>query len=181
MPDNGLVVVTPTSITQTGTGSSASIGTSGRVSFTACATLSLNGVFTTSYNNYMIMGRHSTSADYTFRYRFRNSGSDATDAGYVSQYVFSDGTAISASRTTTTYADMSFRGNTQRAGFTAYVFGPRLAQPTALRSILADDYLGGAVLDLASTHSQSTAYDGITLIASAGSFTGEVTVYAFTQ
>ena len=177
-----LFVMTPTSIVPTGAGSSASIGSNGRVTFTTCATISLNGVFTSSYDNYLIVGRHSTTADYSFRYRMRNAGTDdSTASAYVAQYVFTDSTTITAQRSTNNYAEMSYRGNTQRAGFSAYIFGPFLSGQTAVHSICADDYLGGAVLDISSVHTVSSSYDGITLIAAAGSFTGEVTVYGFNQ
>ena len=182
MPINGLVVMTPTSIASTGTGNSSSIGANGEVTFSSCATLSLNGVFTSSYDNYMIVMRHSNTDDWAVRFRLRASGTDnSTTSSYVSQYWFAASTSVSAERTTVNYGTWGARGNTQRAGFTAYLFGPNLAQPTAWRSVMADDYQSAAVTDFAGTHNQSTSYDGVNLIASGGSFTGAVTVYGFNQ
>lgn len=179
MPNkNGLHLITPTSIASTGTGNSSSINTNGSVTFSTCATLSLNGVFSADYDNYMIVARHSTTADYAWRIRFRASGTDnSTASSYVHQYWFGDSTTVSGDRTTANYAVFSARGNTQRAGVVGWVYGPFLAQPTAYRSVMADDYLNAALTDLAGTHNQSTSYDGITFIAAAGSFTGLVAVY----
>jgi len=179
MPNkNGLHLITPTSTAKTGTGSTATINTNGSVTFSSCETLSLNGVFSADYDNYMIVARHSTTADYAWRIRFRASGTDNSTANsYVFQYLFGDSTSVSGARTTTNYGQVSARGNTQRAGFVASIYGPNLAQPTAYRSVIADDYLSAAVTDYAGTHNQSTSYDGITFIASAGSFTGLVAVY----
>lgn len=171
-------LVTPTSIASTGTGNSSSIGANGSVTFSSCATLSLNGVFTSDYDNYMISIRHSTTADYTLNIRFRASGTDnSTASSYVFQYLFADATSISGARTTTTSGSFSYRGNTQRAGVTGFIYGPFLAQPTAYRSDLADDYLNATVTSLAGTHNQSVSYDGISFIASGGSFTGLISVY----
>ena len=179
MPNkNGLHLITPTSTAKTGTGSTATINTNGSVTFSSCETLSLNGVFSADYDNYMIVARHSTTNDYAWRIRFRASGTDnSTASSYVHQYLFSSSTTIEGARTTTNYGQLSNRGNTQRAGVVGWVYGPFLAQPTAYRSVMADDYLSAAVLDFAGTHNQSTSYDGITFIAAAGSFTGLVAVY----
>lgn len=174
----GMVLMTPTSIASTGTGNSSSINENGSVTFSSCATLSLNGVFTSDYDNYMISIRHSTGGDNTLNMRFRASGTDNSTANsYVFQYLFADSTAVTAARTTTTSGSISYRGNTQRAGVTGYIYGPFLTQPTVYRSDLADDYLSATVTSLAGTHNQSTSYDGFSLIASAGSFTGLISVY----
>lgn len=179
MPNkNGLELIKPTSIASTGIGNSSSINTNGSVTFSSCATLSLNGVFSSTYDNYMIVARHSTTADYSWNIRFRVSGTDnSTASSYVYQYVFGDSTTVSGARTTSNWATFSARGNTQRGGVVGYVYGPFLAQPTAYRSDLADDYLNAAVTSFAGTHNQSTSYDGLTFHAAAGSFSGLVAVY----
>ena len=179
MPNkNGLHLITPTSIVSTGTGSTATINANGSVTFSSCETLSLNGVFSADYDNYMIVARHSTTADYGWRFRYRAAGADnSTASSYTNQYWFADGTSVTATRSALNYGWMSWRGNTQRAGVVNYVYGPNLAQPTAWRSVVADDYLNASVLDAGGTHNQSTSYDGITFIASAGSFSGLVAVY----
>jgi hypothetical protein len=52
---DGLVSMTPSSIAHSGT--SASINADGGVDFTAVTELSLNGVFTSDYDNYLIVMR----------------------------------------------------------------------------------------------------------------------------
>ena len=80
MPNkNGLHLITPTSIASTGTGNSSSINTNGSVTFSTCATLSLNGVFSADYDNYMIVMRHvgSDASAFNIDLRLRLSGTDA--------------------------------------------------------------------------------------------------------
>ena len=175
---DGHHLITPTTVAKTGTGSTATINTNGSVTFLSCATLSLNGVFSADYDNYMIVARHSTTADYSWNIRFRVSGTDnSTASSYVYQYVFGDSTTVSGARTTSNWATFSARGNTQRGGVVGSVYGPFLAQPTAYRSDLADDYLNAALTSFVGTHNQSTSYDGLTFHAAASSFSGLVCVY----
>ena len=183
MPINGLVVMTPSSIASTGTGNSSSINADGSVDFASCATLSLNGVFTSSYDNYMVaLSGYSSSSGGNVKFRLRVSGTDnSTASSYVNQYWFANGTSVSASRDTLTTGYFAGRGDTQRAGTIGYVYGPYLVQPTAWRSIFADDYLNASVTDTAGTHNQSTSYDGISFIATSGSFTGLVCVYGMVK
>ena len=185
MSVNGLVVMTPTSIASTGTGNSSSIGANGKVTFSSCVTLSLNGVFTSSYDNYMVVIRNQHSAstlDMGFRLR-DSTPADASGSNYTRQYLFADSTSVSAGRgSLVTAAVIGQTSSTQRSGTTAYVFGPYLAQPTAVRCVDGDGASGATILDYASTHSLSTSYVGFTILPlSSGSISGAVTVYGFNQ
>ena len=167
----------PTSISYTGT--SATVSANGSVEFSACTTLSLNGVFSAGYDNYMVVGWHSVTGGASILCRLRDGiNDDTTTNSYVHQYWFANGTSVIGQRTTATYWVPSARGNTQRAGFVANIYGPHLAQPTAYRSVMVDDYNAASVTDLGGTHNQSTSYDGITFIGnSSQTMTGRVAVY----
>lgn len=182
MATNGLVVMTPTSIASTG--GTASIGANGKVSFSGCYVLSLNGVFTSDYDNYMIQffgyANQSTPA---WDFRMRASGTDATGTNYTYQILQANGSTVSGSRTTTSSVGrMTQMTATQNTGDTAYIFGPYLAQPTATRSVSGFQFNGASIYDYACTHSLSTSYDGITFTqTSAYTFTGSLVVYGFNQ
>ena len=180
---NGLVVMTPTSIASTGTGNSSSIGANGKVTFSSCATLSLNGVFTSSYDNYVMVFRAVGTALEAVNARLRVSGTDnATASSYVSQYLFANGTSVTADRYPAGTSMYIFPVSaTQRSGNVAYFFGPNLTQPTAIRSVTGYGEDGARIFDTGSTHNQSVAYDGITLILASSTMTGAVTVYGFNQ
>ena len=183
MSVNGLVVMTPTSIASTGTGNSSSIGANGKVTFSSCATLSLNGVFTSSYDNYMMVVRNTSTAVNNMVVRLRVAGTDATGSNYTRQLIYANSTSVTGGRATETSAIINAPYNTQRIGTTLYLFGPYLAQPTAMRSVTAMDVSSAGIYDIASTHSLSTSYDGITIQPQSGTdlLTGEVTVYGFNQ
>lgn len=179
MPANGLVVMPPTSIAYSGT--SASINTDKSVTFTSVTTLSLNGVFTSSYDNYMVTMRFTNTAFDYIQYRLRLSGTDnSTASSYVYQSLNASGLGTpSGSRSTNNQGRLAVGNSTQREGLTLFMFGPSMAQPTAARTITVDDRSSAGIWDHASTHNQSTAYDGLTIFPASGNMSGLLTVFGF--
>jgi len=175
MPNkNGLELIKPTSIASTGTGNSSSINTNGSVTCSSAVTLSLNGVFSSTYDNYLLVVRHvKTGSDLfdSIRIRMRLSGTDAT-TNYTFQDVYADSTTVAGARDTTTAAFLTSYTDAGHNGFVMYFYGPNLAQPTAVRAVggYCSGGIGTPILrDIAGTHSTATAYDGITLFTSTGS------------
>ncbi len=182
MPTNGLVVMTPTSIAYSG--NSASINADGSVDFSTVSSLSLNGVFTSSYDNYMVTIRSiGNSALVQFQGRLRASGTDNTTASsYTFQLLAADGTSVSGSRGSNDFMNgFVMSSNTQSSGETHFFYGPYLAQPTAIRQVTGNGYLSGLVYDHAWTHNQSVSYDGFTLYHASLTLTGLLTVFGFNQ
>jgi len=183
MPNkNGLELIKPTSIASTGTGNSSSINTNGSVTFSTCATLSLNGVFSADYDNYMIVARHNASTTSTFRARLRSSGTDATASDYTYQVVEVYDTTV-AGRRDSSQGQFVYGpgGYLVRAGHIIWFYGPHLAQPTATRNISTGPWSSGGypgyIIDVAGTHSPSTSYDGVTVFPSGGTLSGLIAVY----
>lgn len=173
-------LVKPSSVVTTGGSASATVSALGSVEFTSCETLSLNGVFSSGYDNYMVVMRFSaTSAVNDVNFRLRAAGSDATGSNYTYQYLNADSTTVSGGRGTITNALFAFASGAGDQGATAYVYGPNLAQPTAMRSVTASNSTGDVIVgDRANTHSLSTAYDGLTFLRTgAATVSGRVAVY----
>lgn len=180
MSKNGLHLITPTSIASTGTGNSSSISANGSVTFSSCLTLSLNGVFSADYDNYMVVMRHVISSGGPgLNIRLRVSGTDNSTANsYVRQSVSADGTTVGGGRTTSNQAGFTTSDDNQRNGSILYLYGPYLAEPTAIRAVNVDSYLDAFLLDAAITHNQSTSYDGFTIITDGVvTLSGRVAVY----
>jgi len=181
MPNkNGLILSSPTSTAVTGTGASATISSKGSVEFSSCASLSLNGVFSADYDNYMIVVRHVHSAGGPYlNMRLRASGTDATASNYAIQKVEVDGTSVTSARYTasTSFIEMSITSDVNRSGQVYFMYAPFLSQPTAVRGIGANGNGGVYLHDGVGTHSLSTSYDGFTLTVSSGSISGRIAVY----
>ena len=181
MATNGLVLIKPSSVAKTGASSTATINAGGSVTFGLCETLSLNGVFSSAYDNYIISWRGVEGGTNNIRGRLRSTGTDDSTANsYVLQYVQASGTTISGGRITTNWASLNV-GSTVHGGFVAYVYGPYLVQPTAIRTVTADGFGSARISDFASTHNQSTAYDGFTFLIESGSSSGLVKVYGLVK
>jgi hypothetical protein len=183
MATNGITLITPTSVAVTGAGSSASINAGGSVTFATAATLSLNGVFSSLYDNYIVDLRFVGSVNQqNLNIRLRLSGTDASGSNYTRQFLSTNGTSINAVRETNfTQASFSIVDSEQRSGLQGYIYGPSLAQPTAMRTVGVSGDGNARTWEEAITHSLSTAYDGFTLISAASNFTGLIKVYGLVQ
>ena len=177
---DGLVTMTPTSIAYSGT--SASINADGGVDFSAATSLSLNGVFTSSYDNYLIVVYADASATMS-DIRLRTSGTDASGSNYTYQYVQASSTTVAGGRATATSVPIgNIRSGSIRTGISVHIYGPFLAQPTAMRSVPIDVASSATITDFACTHSLSTSYDGFSFIPGAGvNMTGNVVVFGYEE
>ena len=176
----GMVLLTPTSIAYTGT--SASIGANGSVEFTACSSLSLNGVFSADYDNYMVVIGSNNTQYNILNGRFMSSGTPASGTAYTNQRIGAGGTTIDAQRS---LAQTSFvlasTSDVQWSGYTANIYGPFLAQPTATRNtgVTVSSGTDVRIAERASTHSLSNSYDGLYIFppTTGNEMTGLVSVY----
>lgn len=177
MAKNGLHLITPTSIAYTGT--SASISANGSVTLTACTVLSLNGVFSADYDNYLVVADLGTGGNNVAWSRLRASGTDnSTASSYTYQRLYAGSTSIAGDRTSSDKHYLFDIGSNNNNGAVAWFYGPYLAQPTAMRSLSTSDVSSGLhIFDVAGTHNQSTSYDGVTLYPSGNSLSGRVAVY----
>ena len=171
----GMVLLTPTSIAYSGT--SASVGANGQVTFTAVTSLSLNGCFTADFDNYVVSMRSVSGANPAIRLRMRLSGTDATASNYTWQYLIASGTSVTADRLATDHIRIGEAASTLRSGMQFIIYGPYLAQPTAARSVAITGYSSAYLIDQAGTHSLSTSYDGMTLYPASDTLTGALQVY----
>jgi len=155
----GLSLITPTSINFTGT--SATINASGTVSFTACSVLSLNGIFSASYDNYLMILTGSQSASGgSLAARLRASGTDNSAASsYKNNYFTVNAGTINASSGATTYwDDIAFGGANH--GYQFMIYRPFAAVPTCITSYGTSDYTNAFARNTLSTHNASTSFDG---------------------
>jgi hypothetical protein len=186
MATNGIVLLTPSSVNVTGSGSqTATINTGGSVTFSACATLSLNGVFSSTYDNYVISVRsiRDASANINFELRLRANGSDASGANYTHQVIVAEGGSVIAARATSQtkgrFGDLT--SSTLFHGHQIFFYGPALAQPTAFRGVSAGTNSSASIYEGAVTHSFTDTFDGFTLLPGSGNITGLIKVYGLVQ
>lgn len=178
MPDSAFIIRKPSSISYAGT--FASVNEFGRVSFSGLTSLSLDGVFSSTYDNYMVVLRGTGSGSFN-QVRLRSAGADATGTDYVNQALSASGTTVAGARSTLSLFRFSVFEGTLRGGVTGFFYGPALAQPTAMRCVTVRDTSSAMIEDNAGTHSLSTSYDGFTIYPASGTFTGAIAVYGCNQ
>lgn len=180
MPESAFKICKPTSIATTGSAANASIGEHGRVIFSLCNTLSLNEVFTSSYDNYVIILRVTSSEVTDITAKLRTNNTDNTSS-YVYQKLTVDSTTLTSARATTTLWEIGRSGSTPGSGGTFYLFGPNLPQATSYRSTFGSGLNSAIIYDYGGTHGELIAYNGISIIPSGGTITGQLTVYGCNQ
>lgn len=171
----GMVLLTPTSITHSGT--SASVGANGQVTFTAVTSLSLNGVFSADFDNYLIVGFTSVSVSGRMHMQLVDAGGTPANASkYTYQRLRAISTDVAGLRGT---GEWRILNTDNQCGFTVHLYGPYLSQATAMRAASHSDGGGAAIYDFAATHSDSSSFTSLTLSDNGDgvTYTGTLQVY----
>jgi len=175
----GLAKVVPTSVA-VGSGS-GSVDSNGTVTFSGASSVSLNGCFTSTYDNYLVNCDFTASASVNILLRLRLNGTDSS-ASYQRQLLTADTTTVSAAKAIDGSEVLFTPANTSRNSFKMDLFGPALARPTTGQSIAGENANVGASIAFrlaAFGHNVSTAYDGLTIYSSTGNITGTLRVYGY--
>jgi hypothetical protein len=175
---SGLTLVTATSTANTG-GTVTSSG--GRVTVAGSTSVSLNGVFTSTYHNYLVLLdtlESAASGPNALNLRLRAAGTDTTSSSYYAGQIFGTYTGTaggSANNAVAQFPIFTLTNAKQQMG-KIEVFSPQAATITTIHSL-------GVAFDAQSNYagyqSGATQYDGFTLFMGASNFSGNITVYAY--
>jgi hypothetical protein len=177
----------PTSVVGTGVAYST---TTGLVTLTAASTISLNGVFTSTYSRYVIQYDFpTTSANLIFTARLRASNSDNSSAVYDRQSMSSRGADATNPTSFNSLAQTSWTFGA--VSTSSLHFGSlELVRPATATPTMASGQSFAtlnpataatttSITQFGGLHRTAAAYDGITFITSAGNATGTIKVYAY--
>jgi len=144
----------------------------------ADSSVSINGCFTSTYTNYRIVTKLTTSGNAYINYRLRASGSDASGSNYNRQSL--QGLSSTASAFASASNTLGYLNINQHTGLiqtSVDIFGPQVAAATGFSIVT---YSAKPAVEVTGTeHTLSTAYDGITIFASTGTITGSIFVYGY--
>lgn len=151
---------------------------------TAAATVTDDGVFTSTYRNYLILGSFSTSSTGTVGVQLRASGSTTATNYAYQRMTGADGTLSGArSHTQTTWVVANATNGAFPSGFAFYIYQPQIAAATPFwfqynqqsgnntDSLVWESRTG--------TQNSSTQFDGIIFTPSTGTITMTYTIYGF--
>ena len=181
---SGLVPIIPTSV-QVGSGSGSFNPNTGKISVTGVNSMSVNGVFTSAYTNYMVQWTF-TSSPTSFVYlhaRLRANGVDQnTGTAYNSTGMSAESSVglWQANGVSLWYINVMNGPNVDEADGILNIQRPAEAQFT---SVLSQAYGRGSstihATSVIMAHYLNAAYDGITFYPSGGTMTGYLKFYGY--
>lgn len=176
----GLVLIKPSTVVN-GTDNGK-----GTVSFSAQSTVSLNGVFNSTYDNYRIVfgNLNGSGAQQDVGLRLRKNNADNSSSIYYRQYLNATSTSVSGARVATSSNWIVFAVRDQ-GPFQAIldIFNPNNAtiKTGALGFKAYGSTSENSIIISSYTHdlTSSADFDGFTIFPASGTMSGTVSVYGY--
>ena len=166
---------------------SAGLNLISTTTFSGVSSQSINSVFSSTYDNYLMHINIDSSADTTVNYRMR-TGSDDSTSVYGYSHRFIDGAGNIAFDGNANAQSSGKLGNTNSTPITnlqAIIHSPNLAQTTAMNNywVMPTNTLTGlnATTFGGNTVGTATQYTGITIFPASGTMTGSVSIYGYAK
>lgn len=143
-----------------------------------------DNVFTSTYTNYLIISKFSTSSTQAMQLKFRASGT-STSTNYNRQRLSGSGSTASAAQDVnqTVFTVDSTNGATNFALSVLNITSPQLATKTIFTNTVTNNYANyttGLEVGLISGNQNSdTQFDGIEFLVASGTFTITYTIYGY--
>lgn len=149
-------------------------------SFSGVSSQTINDVFSADYNNYRILMKSTGSGSISGLFRLRVAGSDLSTTVYSDQTFQADNTNLSGARNTAQTGARFTYMDTSKSIAMCDLFAPFLAETKLYYSTIVrgTTVLGGYNAGFINS---AVSYTGITFITSAGTFTGEVSIYGYNK
>ena len=176
----GLVQLVPGSVA-VGSGS-GSVDTNGAVTFSGASSISLNDVFSSSYQNYRILMNLDSNSDGAFiSMRLRVSGADNSTTSYAhTTYRNRMGSASFAAYTQTADGNTFFRilteAQTETTTGSYDVFNPFISEYTQVSGIGTNNL---DTFGFSGSFNATTSFTGFTFLPNTGTITGTIRVYGY--
>lgn len=148
--------------------------------FSGATSVTADNVFTSTYTNYLVVVRCTTSANATLFWALRTGGTTAATNYNYQELSVSSTTVAGARATAQTKCAYGASGTTM--SLNAFILsGPNLAEATsAITYVNNQGASGGISIDsYVGNHTTATAYDGIELTG--GTATGSYTIYGMSK
>lgn len=176
---SGLVPIVPTSVTL-GSGTST-ISSNGQVTFTSASSVSLNGVFSSTYRNYkIVMSENGTaSANLAFRLRVGTTDDATGNYSFGCYEIPRSGANLTYQGSDQTFAYISSTSaNQYRGGRTIELQSPYDSSVwTNYQAFSSDAYYLGLVIT-GGMYTVGKLFDGISIVPT-GNISGSIQVYGY--
>ena len=156
--------------------------------FTTAATVTADGIFTSSYTNYLLQFTSTCATNQNITLQLRASGVTATAANYNDQSINASSTTVTAARSASaTSFDIQTSSASSLYNYTQVTFfQPQLARATGFGALstynASASYAQPVRQDWFGNHTVATAYDGFIISVSGGeTLTGSYSVYGYSK
>ena len=148
--------------------------------FSAVSTVSIDNVFSSTYNNYRVVIQTLGSIGANFSMRYRTGGVDESGATYNYEQLSGTNAAASAAITNSQTSQNIGAVRTSRQTYELNVYDPALATSYTTSTNIVNDFQSASTLQLqAHWFANAKAVDGFTLIPASGTITGTVRIYGY--
>ena len=178
----GLAKIVPTSVA-VGSGS-GSVDSNGNVTFSGVSSVSLNGCFSSSYDNYFItlddLIKDTGAGDLQIYLRLRVSGTDSSTGYYWGQHysLWGSSTGGQGNLNNGSYFVAAGANNTIKSSSLIWLQNPFTTKMTDFQTLQtrqdASSYAGGY-------NSATTSYTGFSIVTASNLLTGTIRVYGYSQ
>lgn len=146
----------------------------GGAAFTSSSTINVNDVFSTTYDNYVVITDYTGSTSDNLSIRFRVAGSDDTTSNYYTQNMYAESTTVAASlnsaQNKATFGSLNVSRSSQKAIF--------LNPFKTLKSTVMIQGAFGLEIQLKTIFfDDTTSFTGFSILPNSGNITGNVRVY----
>jgi hypothetical protein len=172
-----LVQIVPTSMA-VGSGS-GSFDANGRITFTAASSISLNGIFSATYNSYRIIFDTTSTTDGRVDFNLTTGGTLSTTGYYRNGwYIDNAGNGYWYNGQNQTYGVITDHA---KIASSMDIYRPFLADTTRYTALSAglDTGTGNQAVINGGLHNVATSYDGIKYAITSGTMTGTISVYGY--
>jgi hypothetical protein len=177
----GLVEITPLTISVTG--GSGSISATGTVSFTSASAISLNNVFSSTYENYRVLFKGSlATGSQNLNLRLRADGSNNTTSNYF--YYGVAGGGITVTSFGSGFQSEVLLGTTSTVDPDFFVLDFMNPQLSSNSTVLVGNYVysgNGTIRNLYAAQSQLISFDGFSIYPASSTISGKITVYGYNK
>jgi hypothetical protein len=152
--------------------------------FSASSSVTFDSVFTSTYADYEIIFRYTSSADSNLQMRFRASGSSNSTTNYnVNEFRASTSVSTNNSTGQTSFF-VQYAGQTNLSGFRMTVINPEVAAQSIVLPYGKSNSGGSTTFFTTLTSGSFTAttqFDGVEFYPTSGTITGSYMVYGYAK
>jgi hypothetical protein len=152
-------------------------------SVSAVSAINIDGIFSSTFQNYLIIANIQASGADNLLCRFRVGGTSTT-TNYGTQLFSADNTSLGASRATAqSSGTLGALRSATRNSVPLYIFAPQIAQWTTAATSFIDTISSTAFIrsDANVVQTTTTQFDGISIFCTTATITGTYAVYGITK